>query len=68
MKLTRSYSATLIYQGEAQVLFRNLQEKAYPDRRVQQLVRRVATAAGIEKRETPHTLRHTWATLLTEAV
>ncbi|PPK87887.1 phage integrase family protein [Neolewinella xylanilytica] len=48
-------------------LFRSRQGKAYSDRRIQQLVDTVATAAGIEKRVTPHTLRHTRATLLTEA-
>ncbi len=48
-------------------LFRSRQGKAYSDRRIQQLVDQVAIAAGIEKRVTPHTLRHTRATLLTEA-
>jgi integrase/recombinase XerD len=48
-------------------LFRSQRGKAYSSRRIQQLVDEIAQAAGIQQRVTPHTLRHTRATLLTEA-
>jgi integrase len=48
-------------------LFRSRHGKAYSSRRIQYLVDEVGRAAGIAQRVTPHTLRHTRATLLTEA-
>lgn len=48
-------------------LFRNRQGKRLTARSVQRLVRRAALAAGIAKRTTPHTLRHSFATHLLES-
>jgi integrase len=48
-------------------LFRSRLGKAYTTRRIQQLVDEVSADASILTRVTPHTLRHTRATLLIEA-
>ena len=48
-------------------LFRSQRGGSYSDRRIQHIVEEVAAAAGIGSRVSPHTLRHTRATLLTEA-
>lgn len=48
-------------------LFRTTRQTRFSPRRVQQLIKKYAEQAGICQQVTPHTLRHTRATLLIEA-
>jgi len=48
--------------GKCEHVFTSLDGKPLGHRYVQKMVRRYAAKAGIEKRITPHTLRHTFAT------
>lgn len=47
-------------------LFEGQDGEAYSERSVQQVVKQAASKAGIQKRVTPHTLRHSFATHLLE--
>jgi len=51
-----------ITERQATHVFTTLAGRAVSRRYVQQMVKRYATKAGIEKRTHPHTLRHTFAT------
>jgi len=48
--------------GDCKHVFTTLQGRPLGHRYVQRMVKRYARKAGIEKRITPHTLRHTFAT------
>jgi tyrosine recombinase XerC len=48
------------------VLFRNAGGRCLTSRTIQRIVRKIAVQAGIMKRTTPHTLRHSYATHLLE--
>ena len=64
----RALDAYLRQRGDARgPVFRNARGGRLTSRSVHTIVRRTARAAGIERRVTPHTLRHTFATHLLDA-
>jgi integrase/recombinase XerC len=64
----RALEAYLARRGDDRgPLFRNARGGPLTSRSVHTIVRRTARAAGIERRVTPHTLRHTFATHLLDA-
>jgi integrase/recombinase XerC len=64
----RALDDHLARRGEGPgALFRNARGGRLTSRSVRTIVRRVARAAGIARRVTPHTLRHTFATHLLDA-
>jgi len=57
-----------IYGANKQgLVFISQRGKKYNKRTIQQIVKSVARKAGIKKKVTPHTLRHSFATHLLEA-
>jgi len=57
----------LYLQGrQNKYLFESARHTRYSSRRIEQLCENYKTAASIEKRLTPHTLRHVWNTRLAE--
>jgi integrase/recombinase XerC len=64
----RALDNYLAWRGEGPgALFRNARGGRLTSRSVRTIVRQVARAAGIARRVTPHTLRHTFATHLLDA-
>ena len=54
-----------VYESQA-LFFTNRLHRGLSTQSVRQMIRHIVTAAGIEKHVTPHTFRHTFATLLLE--
>ena len=53
--------------GKQGLVFRSQRGNKYSKRTIQQIVKSTARKAGIKKKATPHTLRHSFATHLLEA-